>query len=107
MAPSLMVAAWAIGAGLSAIRATAAGSGLYDLVLFACTGVLDKVPDVDDALMAGVGALEGGVVRLYSVVVVVGVYPTRVHSYSPFCGPGPGRCQLRGAIRLSDTLMVT
>src|SRR5215207_1616553 len=46
--------------------------GLYDLDLFAGTGVLDKVPDVDDAIVAGVGALEAGVVRLYSVVVLLG-----------------------------------
>jgi hypothetical protein len=64
VAPSLMVAAWAIGAGLSTIRATAAGSGLYDLDLLAGTGVLDKMPDVDDAIVAGVGALVMVVVRL-------------------------------------------
>jgi len=42
---------------LSAIRALATWYGLYDLDLFAGTGVLDKVPDVDDARVAGVGAL--------------------------------------------------
>jgi hypothetical protein len=38
--------------------AAAARDGLYDLDLFAGTGVFDKVPDVDDAIGAGVGALE-------------------------------------------------
>jgi hypothetical protein len=56
VAPSLVVAAWAIGVGLSAIRAAAARQGLHDLGLFAGTGVLDKVPDVDDTIGAGVGA---------------------------------------------------
>ena len=51
-----MVAALAIGVGLPAIRALAAGNCLYDLDLFTSTGVLDKVPDVEDALVAGVGA---------------------------------------------------
>jgi len=46
--------------------AAAARQYLYDLHLFAGTGVLDKMPDVDDAISAGVGAqtLEAGVVRL-------------------------------------------
>jgi hypothetical protein len=46
--------------------AAAARDGLDDLDLFAGTGVLDKMPDVDDAIGAGVGAqtLEAGVVRL-------------------------------------------
>jgi hypothetical protein len=46
-------------------------NGLDDFDLFAGTGVLDKVPDVDNAIGAGVGAhaLETGVVRLYSVVL--------------------------------------
>src|SRR5918997_2824355 len=34
--------------------ATAARHGLYDLDPFAATEVLDKVPDVDDAISAGV-----------------------------------------------------
>jgi hypothetical protein len=34
--------------------AAAARDGLEDLYLFAGTGVLDKMPDVDDALEAGV-----------------------------------------------------
>ena len=83
-----MVAAWLIGVGLSAIRAAAARDGLYDLDLFAGTGVLDKMPDVDDALEAGVGAF----------VLVVGGrvegiagwrYPGGVHSASPFLWAGP------------------
>jgi hypothetical protein len=37
--------------------AAAARNGLYDLDLFAGTGVLDKVPDVDDAIGAGVGMI--------------------------------------------------
>ena len=46
--------------------AAAARHGLDDLDLFAGTGVLDKMPDVDDAISAGAGAqaLETGVVRL-------------------------------------------
>jgi hypothetical protein len=40
--------------------------GLDDLYLFACTGVLDKVPDVDDAIGAGVvGAIEVRDRRVY------------------------------------------
>jgi hypothetical protein len=52
--------------------ATAARNGLDALDLFAGTGVHDKVPHVHDALAAGVGPLEAGVVRLYGVVVVLG-----------------------------------
>jgi hypothetical protein len=66
-----VVAALAIGVGLSAIRALAAGNGLDHFDLFAGTEVLDKVSDVDDALVAGVGALKAGVVRLYGVVVIL------------------------------------
>jgi hypothetical protein len=51
--------------------AAAAWHGLYDLDLFAATGVLDKVPDVDDTIVAGVGALEAGVMRLYGIVVIL------------------------------------
>jgi len=58
--------------GLSAIRATAARNGLDDLDLFAGTGFLDKATDVDDAIVAGVGTLEAGVVRLYGVIVILG-----------------------------------
>jgi hypothetical protein len=42
----------------------AARDGLEDLDLFAGTGVLDNMPDVDDALVAGVGALVLTVVLL-------------------------------------------
>jgi len=34
--------------------ASPTGNGFYNLDLFAATGVLDKVPDVDDALETGV-----------------------------------------------------
>jgi hypothetical protein len=37
-------------------RALATRHGLYDLDLFAATGVLDKRADVDDAIVAGVVA---------------------------------------------------
>ena len=93
VAPSLVVAAWLIGVGLSAIRATAARNGLEDLGLFAGTGVLDKMADVDDALEAGVGAF----------VLVVGGrvegiagwrYPLDVHSVTAFLWAG-----LRGISR--------
>jgi hypothetical protein len=67
-----LVAARLIGVGLSAIRALAARHSLDDLYLFAGTGVLDKVPDVDDAIVASVGALQAGVVHLYGVVVILG-----------------------------------
>jgi hypothetical protein len=54
-------------------RAAATRNGLYDLDLFAGTGVLDKMPDIDDAISAGVGTqpLETGVVRLYSVAMIL------------------------------------
>jgi len=51
--------------------ATPTRNGLKDLYLFAGTGVLDKATDVDNPLVAGVGALQAGVVRLYGVVVVL------------------------------------
>ena len=44
-------------------------NGLDDFDLFAGTGVLDNMPDVDDAIVADVGALKAGVMRLYSVVL--------------------------------------
>jgi hypothetical protein len=46
-------------ARLLVIGASAAPTwhGLHDLDLFAGTGVLDKVPDVDDAIVAVVGAI--------------------------------------------------
>jgi hypothetical protein len=43
--------------------AAAAGHGLEDLYLFAVVAD-DQMPDVDDALVAGVGALQASVVRL-------------------------------------------
>jgi hypothetical protein len=60
-------------------------NGLYDLDLFAGTGVLDNMPDVDYALVAGVRALEAGVMRLYGVVVILGW--VRVVRYSHGCQP--------------------
>jgi len=42
--------------GLSAIRATAARHGLHDLDLFTGTGVLDKMPYIDDPIGAGMGS---------------------------------------------------
>jgi hypothetical protein len=67
--------------GLSAIRAAPTRNGLEDLDRFAGTGVLDKVSDVDDALVTSVGALEAGVMRLYGVVVTLGRW-VRVVRYS-------------------------
>jgi hypothetical protein len=49
----------------------AARDGLEDLYLFAGTGVLDNMPDVDDAIVAGVGTLEAGVMRLYGVGMIL------------------------------------
>src|SRR5215207_7622132 len=60
-----------IGSRLLAGDTLAARNGFYDLDLFADTGVLDNTPDVDDALVADVGALEAGVIRLYGVVVIL------------------------------------
>jgi hypothetical protein len=57
---------------LAVFRALAAGHGLEDFRLFVGTGVLDKVPDVDDAIGTGVGALEASVMRLYGVVILGG-----------------------------------
>jgi hypothetical protein len=56
IAPSLVVAAQGIGVRLPAIRAAAARDGLEDFNLFAGTGVLNKMADVHDALVAGVWA---------------------------------------------------
>jgi hypothetical protein len=52
VAPSLVVAAWAIGAGLSAIRAAATRYGLEDLDLFAA--LFDQMGDVDVPVKARV-----------------------------------------------------
>ena len=79
-----------------------ARDGLYALDFVAGTGVLDKATDVDDAIVAGVGALEAGLVRLYGVVIVVmGVYPSRVHSSLVLSvGRVPGSAYSCGAISL-------
>ena len=68
-----MVAAWLIGVGLSAIRATAARNGLEDLDLFAVLAD-SEMTDEDGAVHAGTGAqaLKAGVVRLYGVVILGG-----------------------------------
>ena len=75
-------------------------NGLYDLDLFAGTGVLDKATDVDDAVYTGVGALEAGVMRLYGVVMILGRWVrvgcarlSSVHSSVPtFLWAGAGEC---------------
>jgi hypothetical protein len=89
--------------GLSAIGATAARHGLDDLDLFA--GLFDQMADVDDTLVAGVGALEAGVVRLYGVVLLLGRWVrgcarlSRVHSDLQVCvGRVPGCSSTCGAI---------
>jgi hypothetical protein len=71
-APGRLGSCMAYRGGLSTIRATAAGNGLDHLGLFTVVAV-DQMTDVDDALVAGVGtqALKAGVVRLYSVVVIL------------------------------------
>src|SRR5215210_3653593 len=71
---------------------------LYDLDLFAVSFAFDQMADEHDAIVAGVGALqalEGGVVRLYGVVMVCCVegiagwrYALGVHSASPFLWAG-------------------
>jgi hypothetical protein len=64
------------GPELSAIRATTAGVGGFPL-LAVLVYVADEYPTFD----AGARTLEAGVVSLDGVViVVVGVYPSRVHS---------------------------
>ena len=57
----------AIVAGASPTR-----NSLDDLDLCISTGVLDNMRDEDDALVAGVRALQAGVMRLYGVVVILG-----------------------------------
>jgi len=81
--------------GLSAIRASPTRDGVHDLGLFAGTGVLDKVPDVDNAIGAGVGAL----VLVEVEIVISGSWVrmgcTRllhVHRASPFLWAGAGEC---------------
>jgi hypothetical protein len=46
-------------------------NGLDDLGLFAVLTV-DQMADVDNAVYAGVGALQAGVVGLYGFVVILG-----------------------------------
>jgi hypothetical protein len=59
-----------MGAGLSTIRASPTRNGLDDLDLFAVV-TDDQMTDVDDALVAGVGALKAGVMRLNGVVGIL------------------------------------
>ncbi len=62
--------------GLSAIRAAATAVGGFPLL-----ALLVYIADEHPAIYAGAWTLEASVVSLYSVViVVVGVYPSRVHS---------------------------
>jgi hypothetical protein len=74
--------AWAIGLGLSASCAAAVRHALVlDDLAIKVVLRLDNAAKEHPAVHAGVGALEAGVVRLYAVViVVVGVYPSGVHS---------------------------
>jgi hypothetical protein len=99
------------GLGLSAIRAAAArhANVLDDLAIKVVLG-LDNAAKEHPAVHAGVGALEAGVVRLYSVVVILSGWVRLgcarlcgVHSVSPFSvGQVPGSGCSCGAIPLSD-----
>ena len=104
--PLLVAPARAIGVGLSAIHAATARHGFDDLDLFAVVAD-DQMTDVDGAIHAGAGAqtLEAGIVRLYSVVVILGGWVRvgcarlfGVHSEPPSSvGRAPGWYQhLRG-----------
>jgi hypothetical protein len=89
-------------------------NGLDDLDLFAGTGVLDKMPDVDDALVAGVGTLEASVMRLYGVVAILSGWVRvgcarlcGVHSFTSFpVGRVPGSGYSCGANSLSDAIII-
>jgi hypothetical protein len=80
--------------------------GLYDLDLFAGTGVLDNMSDEDDALVAGVGALKASVMRLYGVVVIFSGWLRWVRGRLlcghevPLRGPCPGVCHHRRGVFL-------
>jgi hypothetical protein len=67
---------------LSAIRAAAARHALVlDDLAIKVVLRLDNAAKEHPAVYAGVGALEAGVVGLYAVVIVLmGVYPSGVHS---------------------------
>jgi hypothetical protein len=69
--------------GLSAIRAAPTRHALVlDYLAIKVVFRLNNAAKEHPAVHAGVGALEAGVVRLYSVVIVVmGVYPSGVHSH--------------------------
>jgi hypothetical protein len=62
-----VVAAWAIGVGLLAIRAAAAGVGGFSLL-----AMLVYVADEYPVIEAGTRTLQASVVRLYGVVVLLG-----------------------------------
>jgi hypothetical protein len=71
VAPSLVATAYAIGVGLSAIRATAAGNALVlDDLAIKVVLRLDNAAKEHPAVHAGMGALEAGVMRLYGVVIL-------------------------------------
>jgi len=53
---------------LASLRTTATRNGLEDLYHFAV--LFDQIADEDDALAAGVGTLQAGVMRLYGVVIL-------------------------------------
>jgi hypothetical protein len=85
-----VVAAWAISVGLAA--SCAATAAVRDFSLLA---VLVCVADEHPAAYAGAQPLQASVVRLYSVVVIVGRWVrvgcarlSRVHSYSSFLWAG-------------------
>jgi hypothetical protein len=75
---SLVVAAWLIGAGLSANCAAAARNGLYDLDLFTGTGILDKMPDVHDAVQTDVRRFVGRWLWFGCGRVIHGGLPSRL-----------------------------
>ena len=96
---------------LSAICAPAAGVGRFSLL-----AILVYVADEDPAVCAGVGAqaLETGVVRLYSVVVILSGWVRvgcarlfGVHSEPPSSvGQVPGCSNTCGTTSLFDTLII-
>jgi hypothetical protein len=104
--PSLVVAAWAIGAGLSAIRATTAEVKCVLLRLLAGLGVDHELAKRYPALVAGVGTL--------SLVVVLSGWVRwergrllLVHSvFSLSVGRAPGCATTCGAIPLSDVVIM-
>jgi hypothetical protein len=96
--PTRLVAAWAVGAGLSPSFAGAAAAEVECvlLYLFARFRVEGDLRERYPAVVAGVGPL----------VLVVEILGRWVRGCArllcghevPLRGPGPGRCELRGAI---------